>query len=189
MQLDLGAYLDDDGLVLNGIKSKKHPDGKTYTVASPDALDGLRLQRIMAIDESGTSSTEQTADMIAFCKDADGNPINYEVKILGPAVHAEMIADGLSEERLQRVVGIVAAYYTMGAQFVEKVVASVGEASAAQGSDQSAPSTPPTSRSTAGSSSKRASTGTPARTRKPASTRSSTSTPRKAPAKAARKTA
>lgn len=182
--LDLGSYLSDDTLVLDGIASKKHPDGKSYSVPSPSAVDGLRLQRIMAAGGGGPTAFSNPSvadDLRAFCTGPDGDTISADEKLLGPA-YQEMMDDGVSAARLGMIVSLVMTHYSLGAEVAELVVAAAGEAPAPEpGATRAAEPSPTgkkrTPRSTAGSASTSGRSGTPARPRARTSTRSSTKRP------------
>lgn len=188
--LDLGSYLSDDTLVLDGVVSKAHPDGKSYSIASPTAIDGLRLQRIMAAGgDDPTAAPDRTVleDLVALCT-VDGKTVTVDEKLMGPA-YAEMIADGVSAERLSRIGRVVMTHYGLGAEVAGRVVAVAGEAAAPEtGAASQAPSSSgkqPTPPVTGGSASTSSRSGTPARPRARTSTRSSSKRPTKSAAKAA----
>lgn len=206
-ELDLGSYLSDDSLLLKGIASKRYEQGHEYSVPSPNAIDGLKLRRVMNLTGDNplkNLNPEAAMAFREFCTDEQGEQIEFAEKLLGPA-HAEMVADGVSLDRLDQITRIVALNFGGGTELAQMVVAAAeGEAraranraarrakSAAKApgkTPRKAATTKRTAKSTAGSKSGRASTPTPARTRSPRATtpssgRSSTSPSGRAAAKA-----
>lgn len=184
--LDLSSYLSDDTLKLHGIASTTWPDGHSYEVPSPSAIDGLKLRRLMNLsgdDPSKPLNADAAQALAEFCTDKDGNTVEFDAKLLGPARDA-MIADGVSMDRLDQITRIVALNFGGGTELAQLVVeAAKGEAEARANRATrraAAKKTRSTARKTAGSKSTPASTPTPARTRSPRATtrtsgRSSTS--------------
>lgn len=190
--LDLATYLSDDTLILDGVASDRYPQGKSYSIKSPSAVDGLRLQRIVAagaLTPSEQAESGALEELTEFCKDADGNTISLDQKLLG-AAHAEMLADNVSSDRLSRIVRVVLTHYGLGAEVAGRVVAAAGEAAAptagaANSRPRSTGGKPRTRPATAGSASTSGRTGT----RAPAPARTSTRSSSKPPPKSAAKTA
>lgn len=190
--IDLATYLSDDTLVLDGVASAKYPDGKSYTIVSPSAEDGLRLQRV--VQQSGPKLQDVSVDnaeiLMALCRDAEGNEITLAEKLIGPKVHAEMVADGVSLTRISLIEEVLTLHYGIGPEVTTLVVAAAGEAVARanrasrRAAAKKAPSRKRTARKTAGSKSSPAAGGTPAQPRARTSTRLSKTTPAVPEAKA-----
>lgn len=195
---DIVQYLDaDTGLTYPGIRSEQHPDGKTYTVPWPSRKRGLRLtalaalgRRAAAVDlrkKAGEPVADEdllTQDELAQLQVEEGEgEADFARLVLGPVV-TEMEDDGVSDHTVQMIARDAFFNFTSGEDLADLVLR--GEAAARdQARAAEKPQNAPAGKPRAGSSSNRASGGTPARTRARASTRSS-----KTPAKAqARKTA
>lgn len=171
--LDLGAYLSDDALTLDNVPSEKHPDGKSYTIASPSARFTLQLRRMMEVwgarDGDTAPSETDIADLVTLTTGEDGKPVDFRKRLLGPA-HDEMVDDGISGERLQMISNVVMAHYGTGPHVAEAIVASLGKPPARPNR-----ATRRTGKKTAGGKSPKASGGSATRTPQPDSPASSTS--------------
>lgn len=194
---DLSGYLSDDTFVVSGVPSEKYPapDGQRYAIPSPSARDGLLLKKIFnssngAAGDKSAKAVAISPELAEYCKDADGNPIDFDEKLLGAAL-PQMIADGVSSTRLDMISEIVYIRFASNQGMAEMLVEAAGKAEARdnratrRAAAKKPTSTARTPRAKAGSASKKASTATRARTPAPRSTASSTSTPRKAAAKKA----
>lgn len=110
---DLAAFLSDDALRLPPIKSRKHPNGKSYTVPSPDAETGLWLNSVAnlgilaAADEGGQVLSPQQKASLEL---DDNDERNFHQRVLGTA-YDEMLADGVSWVVLTRLSSYVFTYY------------------------------------------------------------------------------
>lgn len=173
--LDLSTYLADDALTLTGIVSEKHPDGKAYTITSPSAKMGLRLQRVMQMWQLGDSneppSIEQLEELIELATDDDGTPVDFHVKLMGDA-YQQMVDDGVSAESLDRITSLVVTYYGTGSAVAKAIL---DDAPDPEGKPAAPNRAARRSGAKGGQKSAQASTGTATRTRRRASTGSSTS--------------
>jgi hypothetical protein len=173
-RLDFGEYLSDDRLPLDNICTPKHENGKTYYVPSPSAKFALQLRRMMELwggmdeSEQRAPNDEDIKTLLEMSTNEAGEPVEFHRKLLGP-VYDELVADGLSAERLTRVSNVVMAYYAHGEQVARALLAGPGKPSARPNR-----ATRRTAKKTAGSRSRQGSGASATRTRKPASTASST---------------
>lgn len=170
---DLSAFQENDGLTYPGVRSTAHPDGATYTVASPDAATGLHLAKL---GEIGFNAYVSPADADkAKLDDAEERSL-YEM-VLGPTL-SEMTADGVPWAMVRRIAQDAFFYWAVNEQFADAILASQGEALALANRATrrkeakakkagKASTTKPTARNTAGSKSSPASTPTRARIRQP----------------------
>lgn len=162
MKLDLAGYLEDDGLELPGIPSRAHPDGKTYYVASPDAKTGLRLAAMaeaITAAERGGNVDQRTRDALEL--DDDGEKDLYR-KVLGDT-YDEMVDDGVSWVRIQRLGQYLFLHFAMGEQVAANALKAGVLSGEAQGPNRAARRAP---KATAKSTRSRASTsGTTSRPR------------------------
>lgn len=130
--LDLQAYLEDDKLVLQGVCSTKHPNGKSYINPSPSARTVLLLKQIMQSMDPVNRREVSAADIAAFAAlttDEDGQPVDIAEKVMG-ATRREMVDDGVSGDRLERIESVVLTYYAFGSEVARAVVAGPGESPA-----------------------------------------------------------
>lgn len=128
-------FLEDDALRIPGVKSTAHPEGRDYIVPSPDAETGLFLQQLTTYmakraraerdnpDAEPTEADKRTeASIEAFLVkrtaevDGDDQAMQLEAAgrlVLGTAV-TEMLADGVSFERIRRVSRYAMLHFTQG---------------------------------------------------------------------------
>jgi hypothetical protein len=194
--LDLQTFLEDDQLVLQGVCSDKHPNGKAYTIASPSAKTVLHLKRVMqlwreraeaeAANEAVTQAAQEDPDaqvelvevpefgeddveaLTALTTDENGQPVDIVQRIMGPT-YQQMIDDGVSGDRMTKISNVVMTYYGRNSQLARKLVEAAGESAARPNR-----TTRRAAGQRAGSKSSRASGATKARTRSQGSTSAST---------------
>lgn len=111
---DLFNFLDDDGFSVP-LKSREHPEGKPYRIESPDAQVGLRLAALSEIAAKVAKGIEVRPEDVAKLKLDDDEEREFAQQVLGDS-YAEMIADGVSWVRIQRVMQYAYIYFTQGAQ-------------------------------------------------------------------------
>jgi hypothetical protein len=110
-----GDFLDDDGFTTPPIKSTKFPEGKSYLVPSPDGETGARLVAL------GGVAAKKHADIALTQADLDKLNLNDQEErdfiemCLGTA-YAEMIADGVSWQRISRLGQYAFVVTTQGQQ-------------------------------------------------------------------------
>lgn len=163
---DLKAFLEDDKLVLQGVVSDKFPDGKTYSVDSPSAATGLWLQTLLQVGAKarvGAPMTDTEREQLHL--DDEQEETLYK-RVLA-ATYDEMIADGVSWTRLQKIGQYAFTYYAMNEASADVML---GEAPARPNR-----ATRRTAKKKAGTKSSRASTVSASQTPQPGSTGSSTS--------------
>lgn len=128
-------FLEDDALTLPPIKSRAHPEGKAYTIPSPDAETGLFLQQLTGYlarrakalrddpEAEPTEADKHTEARIerfleARTAEVDGNDEAMQLEaagrlVLGSAV-GELIADGVSWVVIQRLSRYALLHFTQG---------------------------------------------------------------------------
>lgn len=177
---DLSEFLEDDSLVLEGIRSEKHPDGKAYRFTSPSAKKGLWLKNLIEFGVKANLGIEASPGEVGKLSLDDDEEMDLYRDVMGDTL-TELLDDGVSWSRVQQVFGLLLGHYGMGRGIDNALKEHSGEAGArpnrAARRSASKTSTKPTRQAKAGSSSKTATTATPARTRARTSTRSSTSGP------------
>lgn len=99
---DLYNFLDDDTLEIPGVKSRAHPEGKTYRIPSPDAETGMRLSALAEIAVKVNKSVAVNDRDVKRLQLDDTEEREFAQQVLG-ATYEELIADGVSWVRLQRI--------------------------------------------------------------------------------------
>jgi len=95
-------FLEDDSFKTPAIGSKKHPEGKVYTIESPDAETGIRLSALGEIGVKLEKGVEVSARDIARLNISDEDEREFSQQILGDTLQ-EMIDDGVSWVRIKRL--------------------------------------------------------------------------------------
>jgi len=111
-RLDLAGYLDDDSVEVPGIPSKKYPDGKTYTFASPDAKTGLFLASLanLAVKARlGADIGKQAAELELD----DDQERDLMRDVMGSTLD-ELTTDGVSWVRIQKLNRYLFIHFAMG---------------------------------------------------------------------------
>jgi hypothetical protein len=111
-RLDLAGYLDDDSVEVPGIPSKAHPDGRTYRFASPDAKTGLFLASLanLAVKARLGGDIGKQAAELELDDDQERDLMR---DVMGPTLD-EMIADGVSWVRIQKLNRYLFIHFAMG---------------------------------------------------------------------------
>ncbi len=120
---DLAGFLADDCVEV------PIPGGKTYRVPSPDAATGLRLTAMVNLGVQSALGGEITEQDAAKIKLDDDQERDFLPQVLGSA-YDEMIADGVSWLRIQRIGRYCLLYFTLGPEAAAAHVRSSGEAPA-----------------------------------------------------------
>lgn len=162
-KLDLAGYLEDDALEVPGVVSTRYPDGKTYRVPSPDARTGLRLEAMVNLGVKARLGQDVGKAAEALNVDDDEERDLYQM-VMG-AAYDEMITDGVSWVRIQRLGKYLLLHFTMGEDAAQQALqrgALTGEAQAPNRATRRA------SKATAKSTPRRGSTaGTKPRPKRP----------------------
>ena len=111
-RIDLTDYLDDDAVEIPGIPSRAHPEGKAYRFASPDAKTGLYLAHLADLAvraRLGVNIGEQVSSL-EFDDDEERDNMR---KVMGATLD-ELIADGVSWTRIQRLHRYLFIYFAIG---------------------------------------------------------------------------
>lgn len=121
--IDLGDYLSDDSIRIP-LKTPKRPEGKIYTIPSPDVDTGIWLtalaqmgSRIAAGDKTITEADVEKIKM-------EGPEEESFVKIVLGEAYQEMKDDGVKWVQLQRLAQYAFAYFSMGPEAAQKGVES-----------------------------------------------------------------
>lgn len=99
---DFYDFLEDDTLEIPNVKSRAHPEGKTYSIPSPDAETGMRLSALAEIAVKVNKSIDVHERDVKRLHLDDNEEREFAQQVLGP-VYEELIADGVSWIRLQRI--------------------------------------------------------------------------------------
>jgi hypothetical protein len=167
---DLGAYLDDDAIDTPPIPSRAHPEGKPYRIESPDAATGIRLTALVSLGVDlavGAQLSQKDAERLRMDDDQERDFLR---DVLG-ATYDQMLEDGVSWVRIQRLGRYALLYFTLGPEAAAEETrraTSAGEAqapnrqarrAAAKASSRASSATATSSKargSTAGTTSRRA---------------------------------
>lgn len=116
---DLFNFLDEDGIVIPNIKSTKYPKGKTYTIPSPDVDTGIRLTGLAEIANKLNRKVEVSPRDVARLKLSDEEEREFSQQVLGSA-YEELLADGVSWVRVQRLTQYAFTYFAFSPEAAEK---------------------------------------------------------------------
>lgn len=138
-------FLEDDALTLPPVKSKAHPEGKVYSIPSPDAETGLFLQQLTGYlarrakalrddpdAEPGEADKRAEASIERFLArrtaevDDDDQAMQLEAAgrlVLGETV-GELIADGVSWVVIQRLSRYALLHFTQGPEAAKEAALS-----------------------------------------------------------------
>lgn len=125
-RLQLDAFLDDDAMETPPIPSTAHPEGRVYRIPSPSAKDGLRLARLASLavrandEDPGAKVTE---DDLASIDLDDAEERDLYRMALGSA-YQEMLDDGVSWVRIQRLGRYMFFYFGMSPESAEQALRS-----------------------------------------------------------------
>lgn len=109
----LFSFLDDDALVIPGVKSREHPDGKSYTIPSPDADTGARFAALAEIAMKVHRGVDVSESDLRRLRMDDDEEREFMEQVLGDAL-AELKADGVSWRRLQMLTQYAYIYFAYG---------------------------------------------------------------------------
>lgn len=111
--VDIGGYLDDDAIDTPPIRSREYPDGRSYRIESPDAETGVRLTAMVSLGVDlavGSKVSERDAEKLKLDDDQEREFLR---EVLGDT-YDEMLADGVSWVRIQRLGRFALLYFTLG---------------------------------------------------------------------------
>ena len=108
-----GDFLDDDGFTTPPIPSRAFPEGKAYLVPSPDGVTGARLVALAGIAAKQNANLEVTAADLDKLNLNDQEERDFMQMVLGTA-YAEMMADGVSWQRISRLGQYAFVFVTQG---------------------------------------------------------------------------
>lgn len=110
---ELFSFLDDDAIHLPPVKTRKYPEGKSYTVESPDAETGLRLQALAEVVRRQNSGQPVSPTDVRRLNMDDAEERDFQHQVLG-ATMDEMLEDGISMVLLQRITNYAFLFFAMG---------------------------------------------------------------------------
>ncbi len=122
-------WFDDDELKLPPIKSPKFPNGKRYTVASPDFETGAQLQKLASIAQrlsNGITVSKEEAEKLRF---NDEEEVDLSKMLLGATLD-EMLADGVPWGPIRKVTQYAFTYYAISPEAAERLVGPKAQAPA-----------------------------------------------------------
>lgn len=127
---DLTAYLDDDSLEVPGVRSPAHPEGWTYCIPSPDHKTGLRLTALVNLGIQAAAGEAAEPDEKQRAVLSDEEEREFLPQVLGTA-YDEMVADGVSWVRMQRISRYALLYFTLGEDAAGQMVKASAEGNGA----------------------------------------------------------
>lgn len=119
---DLFTFLEDDGIEVPGLKSTTYPEGKTYTIPSPDAETGARLTALAELAAKVNKGIEVAERDVARLRLNDEEEREFAAQVLGSAL-VEMQADGVSWVRIQRLTQYAFTAFAVGRDAADKAAA------------------------------------------------------------------
>ncbi len=111
--VDFGSFLDDDAIDTPPIPSREHPDGRSYRIPSPDAATGIRLTAMVNLGVGLASGGKMDPKDAEKLKLDDDQEKDFLEEVLG-STYAELVADGVSWVRIQRLGRYALLYFTLG---------------------------------------------------------------------------
>lgn len=111
------AFLDE-GHEYVGIKSERHPEGKTYRVPPPNAQTGLWLSTLAELGTVAASGGNLSAQDVADLTLDDDEEKPFYRRVLGPA-YDEMVADKVPVEFVTRAFLTALADFQTGREMAE----------------------------------------------------------------------
>ncbi len=111
--VDFGSYLDDDAIDTPPIRSREHPDGRSYRIESPDAATGVRLTAMVSLGVDLAVGAELNSKDAERLKLDDDQEREFLRDVLGK-VYDQLLADGVSWVRIQRLGRFALLYFTLG---------------------------------------------------------------------------
>jgi hypothetical protein len=106
-------FLDDDGCVIPLVPSRKYPSGMNYTIPSPEAESGMRFAALADIGLKVRRGIPVSDSDKAKLRFSDGEEHEFAQEVLGP-VYQQMIDDGVSWVRMQRITQYAYTYFALG---------------------------------------------------------------------------
>lgn len=100
-RIALPQWMDDDDVTIP-VPSKKHPDGKDYTFASPDIDTGVRLTTIAQLGVKAATGAELAESDLEGLQLDDAQEQDFYRMVMGDT-YDELVADGVSWTRMQRL--------------------------------------------------------------------------------------
>lgn len=112
---DFWGWLDDDALEIPGVKSTKYPEGKAYSIPSPDAETGMRLTALAELAAKKAKGIEIKEADVKRLNLNDTEEREFAEQVLGAAL-AEMQGDGVSWVRIQRITKYAFTHFAVSAE-------------------------------------------------------------------------
>lgn len=124
MATQLDNWFDDDKSlrIPQKITSPAHPEGRYYTVPTPDFETGLLLQQLGSISQRILAGVEVTPEEAKRLKLDDAAELDFTALILGPTLD-ELRADGVGWGPIKRVLAYAFTYYAVGPDAAERLIA------------------------------------------------------------------
>lgn len=116
----LWSFLDDDSIRIPvPIPSRAHPEGKLYTVPSPDAETGVRLTALADIARKQQQGVRVSERDVARLHLNDEEEREFAQQVMGTC-YDEMMQDGVAWVTIQKVMNYAYIYFAMGRDVADK---------------------------------------------------------------------
>ena len=116
----LWSFLEDDSIRIPvPIRSREYPDGKFYTVPSPDGETGLRLTALADIARKQQQGVKVSERDVARLRLNDEQEREFAQEVMGTC-YEEMMADGVPWVTIQKVMNYSYIYFAMGKDVADK---------------------------------------------------------------------
>jgi len=116
----LWSFLDDDSIRIPvPIPSARYPQGKHYTVPSPDGETGLRLTALADIARKRNQGVAVSERDVARLHLDDAAEREFAQQVMGEC-YDEMMNDGVKWVTIQKVMNYSYIYFSMGKDVADK---------------------------------------------------------------------
>jgi hypothetical protein len=116
---NLFDFLDDDACEVENVKSRAYPEGKTYAIASPDAITGAKLTALADISRKSHLGLQVSEADMAKLNLNDEQEHDFMREVLGDTLD-ELRNDGVSHVRIQKILQYAYIYFAMGPEVAAK---------------------------------------------------------------------
>lgn len=117
-------FLDDGALhIPRPIPSKKHPEGKLYTIQSPNAEVGMRLKALAEIQLKQAKGINVSDDDVARLKMSDGEARDWAEQVMGDT-YREMVADDVPWVIIERLLSYAYLHFGISPQAAQRAAES-----------------------------------------------------------------
>lgn len=117
--VDLEGFLSDDSIKVE-VKTKNFPDGKTYTIPSPDAKTGLWLSGMAQLGVKASQEPDSVTEEEVRQLQLEGPEEESFIKLVLGTAYDELFEDGASWVQIQRLGQYAFAYFAVSPDAANK---------------------------------------------------------------------